>query len=89
MFKFHPLGCKIQLLEPDFVKIFANSAAITQNFYFLRTQNLPVRQAGLNFSLSKTNFKHTLNYFRRNNFHEFDKSNYIKSYKVDLINEDW
>ena len=20
MFKFHPLGCKIQLLEPDFVK---------------------------------------------------------------------
>ncbi len=62
MFKFHPLGCKIQLPEPryligagsDFVKILANSGAITKNFSFLRTRNL-------NFSLSKTNFEHTPN----------------------------
>ena len=56
MFKIHPLGCPARCG----IRIHANSAATTMNFSFLRTRNLPVRQAGLNFSPSKTKFKHTL-----------------------------
>ena len=53
MFKIHPLGCKCQLLEPDFGKLLGNSPAIPSQFSFAKTSNLT-------FSPSKTKFKHTL-----------------------------